>query len=114
MKKGTYQIKMKTENNGWKMEEVNGLVSENFGIQKIDNERCQSWKVTHLLTGLAIGAWDYLREAKEFVRRLEEKTDWPVAWNSSTHGQDYKPNSEDALRIRNDLRSEIMQGVLFR
>lgn len=103
MKKGTFEIKMRTEKRGWKMEEVNGFYSENFGVHKVDDDRCASWNVTHLKTGLKMSTFDYLREAKFYVEKLEGVRDFPVPWNSSTHAKDYMPNGPIALQLKQEV-----------
>jgi hypothetical protein len=104
MKKGSFEIKERTENRGWKMEKVEGFYSENFGIHKLDDDRCSSWNVTHLKTGLKLCSFDYLREARFYIEKLEGIRDWPVAWDSSTNGEDYRPNGNMALRLRDEVK----------
>lgn len=101
MKKGSFKIKMNSDNRGWKWEEVNGFYSDYFGIFKAEDI---GWSVTHLKTGLRLALFDYLRQARLFVKRVEEKIDWPVAWDSSSSGNDYVPNATEALKIRDAVR----------
>jgi len=101
MKKGTFRIKKKTVNGGWIWEEREGFYGEVFGIFK---EGEVGYSVTHLKTGLRLSLFDYLRQARHFVKRIEEIEDWPVPWNSSTNGKDYVPNADRALAIRDESR----------
>jgi hypothetical protein len=71
VKKGTFILTGKFRNDDGVMVdgplEVSGYVSEHFGIQK-----AFGWQVTHKATGfLCSGRFDKLREAKNYVARLE-------------------------------------------
>jgi hypothetical protein len=98
MKKGTFKIKMRSESRGWKWEEKAGFYSKHFGIFKA--EELDQFSVTHLKTGLRLALFVYLRQARKFVELIEEKKDWPVAWDHSDYGNDYIANADEALEIR--------------
>ena len=104
MKKGTFRIKKKTENGGWTYEEKEGFYSDLFGIHK---EGEIGYSVTHLKTGLRLSLFDYLRQARAFVKRIEEIDDWPVPWDRSSRGNDYRPNAERALAVKHAVRLHV-------
>ena len=103
MKKGEFKIKIRTGNGGgWTFETVSGFYSEVFGVHKTSP---QCFTVTHLRTGLRLASFDFLRQARTFVARVEEYKDWPVPWDcDSGKGMDYKPNASIALNMVTDVR----------
>jgi hypothetical protein len=103
MRKGTFKIKTNTSNSGWAMEEVNGFISNDFGIFKAEHpvkKTFMGYSVTHLRTGLRLASFDFLRQARDYVDRVE-KAVFPVAWDSSSRGEDFRPNAPKAIEIRN-------------
>lgn len=104
MKKGSFRIKKRTENGGWTYEEKEGFYSDNFGIFK--TEENIGYSVTHLLTGLRLSLFDKLCQARVFVKEVES-ADWPVPWNSSKNGNDYRANANKALEMKYRIQREV-------
>lgn len=104
MKKGNFKIKLKTEKRGWKMEEVSGFLSENFGIHRAGDKRSDyQFVITHIKTGLALGRYDRLGLARAIVAAVESEKDWPMPWNASSIADDYKHNSSKARAVINNV-----------
>jgi hypothetical protein len=52
-----------------------------------------------------LASFDFLRQARTFVARVEEYEDWPVPWDiDSGKGMDYKPNAPIALNMVHEIR----------
>jgi hypothetical protein len=105
MKKGNFNIKVRTENSGWKMEEVNGFYAEYFGIHRTgDTRRSYQFVVTHMKTGLALGRYDRMGLARVVVERIEAEKDWPMPWDGSTIGEDFRVNGPKALELIHEAK----------
>jgi len=82
--KKEYEI---TDQDGNYLETVFGYCYKDFGIHK-DNEG--DWQVTHFITGGGCGNFIFLRQARDYVKRMEQAL-FPIPWDKvTTHEQAYK------------------------
>lgn len=87
------------------LETVSGYVSSLFGIHKGENKK---WRVSHLRTGAKCFDFVSLKDAKDFVSRMEMAV-FPVPWESITFENlaDATKNTSKTLEIFNSVFMEF-------
>jgi hypothetical protein len=89
MKKATFNTTMTVGKR-----QVSGYISNNFGIHKYANR----YEVTHLASGLNVYWFDRLRQAREFVKRLEQSE---IPWGEVTPENSSKFAEQTADGLKN-------------
>lgn len=94
MKKGVFKIKVP---DGSYVEKA-GYISKYFAFHKTTS----TYTITHLLTGGRLTKFDFIKEAREFIRlaeEMEEKNEWKASWNSTDVDKLSELNGKQALKL---------------
>ena len=87
MKRAEFTINLMNVDTGIMYQEnVNGLISEYFGIHKTDH----GFRVVHLKTGCGLCSFVKQKEARKYIKRLENNTD--VNWKDINDRKDLLTN----------------------
>lgn len=122
MKKAEYLTKIWHDKIGEHTQKVNGFISQYFGYTK-ETEKVKSaqygktreiifYSITHLRTGLKLVDFDTVKQARNFILRMEQAA-FPVSWDKGNIEEKqsktvnmFSPNKEKMQAIYNLVRTE--------
>jgi len=104
MKKASFKITIIRPNPG--EQEVNGWIGRQFGTHKESG----IYVVTHLRTGARVSWFNYLKNARDFIDRME-KAAWKQTWDTNDVQAITKVNGPKTKAIEAIARG--IQGVVI-